>query len=122
MTGREVRSPGQPGERWRERRERRTQASRERRGAYWSSRISAARTPLQLLRVVTDRLTTAVVQRERRAAVAYEHTLTVHHPRSAQAAAARARLEAVRAEIAADLASVTDAMAALADKHETPRA
>ncbi len=119
MTGRPVREPGRRGERYREARERRARESRARRDAYWAGRIAAASTPLQLFRVVADKLSTAVIQRERRAAVEYDRSR--QGPDARQAAAARARLDVVRREIAADLAAVTDTLAALADKHETPR-
>ncbi|MBO0821324.1 MAG: hypothetical protein J2P26_10800 [Nocardiopsaceae bacterium] len=119
MTGRPVREPGRRGERYREARERRARGSRARRQAYWAGRIAAAATPLQLFRVVADKLSTAVVQRERRAAVEYDRARQARDAR--QEAAAKAQLDKVRAEIAADLAAVTDTLAALADKHETPR-
>jgi len=119
MTGHAVRESGRRGERYREARERRARESRARREAYWAGRIAAATTPLQLFRVVADKLSTAVIQRERRAAVEYDRARRDRSPR--QAAAAKARLDAVRREIAADLAAVTDTLAALADKHDTPR-
>ena len=119
MTGRPVREPGRRGERYREARERRARESRARRDAYWAGQIAAATTPLQLFRVVADKLSTAVIQRERRAAVEYDRARQNQDAR--QAAAAKTRLDAARREIAADLAAVTDTLAALADKHETPR-
>ncbi len=119
MTGRPVREPGRRGERYREARDRRARESRARRETYWAGRIAAATTPLQLFRVVADKLGTAVVQRERRAAVEYDRARQERNGR--QAAAAKARLDAVRREIAADLAAVTDTLVALADKHDTPR-
>jgi hypothetical protein len=119
MAGRPVREPGRRGERYREARERRARQSRARREAYWAGRIAAAATPLQLFRVVADKLSTAVIQRERRAVVAYERARQACAPH--QAMAAKARLDAVRREISADLAAVTDNLAALADKHETTR-
>jgi len=119
MTGRPVRDPGRRGERYREARERRARESRARRETYWAGRIAAATTPLQLFRVVADKLSTAVIQRERRAAVEYDRARQGQDTR--QEAAAKARLDTVRQEIAVDLAAVTDTLAALADKHETPR-
>ena len=120
MTGRQVREPGRAGERYREARERRAHRSRARREAFWARRVTAAETPLAAFRVFADRLSTAVVQRERRAAVAYRRANT-ERPGSRQATAAKSRLYKTRAEITADLVWLSERMLETAARHETHR-
>jgi hypothetical protein len=120
MTGRPVRRPGRAGERYREARERRASASRARREAFWARRVAAAETPLAAFRVFADRLSTAVVQRERRAALAYDRAHG-ERPESRQATAARTRLARTRSEITADLVWLSERMLETAKRHETHR-
>jgi hypothetical protein len=120
MTGRPVRQPGQSGERYREARERRARESRARREKFWARRVAGAQTPLAAFRVFADRLSTAVIQRERRAAVAYDRAST-DHPGSRQARAAKTRLDKTRAEITADLVWLSERMLEIATRHETHR-
>jgi hypothetical protein len=116
MTGRSIREPGRPGERYREARQRRIRASRERREAFWADRIKRARTPLEAFRVMTDRVSTAVVQRERRAAVAADRAKGKPGGRQAEN-----RLEAARREITADLMWLSQQCELIAVRHETHR-
>lgn len=120
MTGRKVRATGSAGERYREARERRARESRERREKFWADRMAAAQTPLQAFRVSVDRLSTAVIQRERRAAVAYDR---IHgkQPASRQDRAAKTRLDNARSEITADLMWLSEHMLEIATRHETNR-
>jgi hypothetical protein len=120
MTGRRVREPGRSGERYREARERRARGSRARREEFWARRVATAQTPLAAFRVFADRLSTAVVQRERRAAVAY-HRTKAERPGSRQATAAKTRLDKTRAEITADLVWLSERMLETAARHETHR-
>jgi hypothetical protein len=116
MTGRKVRQPGRAGERYREARERRIRESRERRQAFWAERIKRARTPLEAFRVMTDRVSTAVIQRERQAAVAADRAKG--KPGATQA---QARLDAARREISADLMWLAGRCEDIAIRHETHR-
>lgn len=120
MTGRKVRDPGRAGERYREARERRARESRQRREKFWADRMEAAESPLQAFRVAVDRLSTAVVQRERRAAVAYDR---IHRaqPGSRQDRAAKTQLDRTRAAITADLIWLSEQLLETAARHETSR-
>jgi predicted secreted Zn-dependent protease len=120
MTGRKVREPGRAGERYREARERRARESRKRREKFWAARMEAAESPLQAFKVAVDRLSTAVVQRERRAAVAYDR---VHRaqPGSRQDLAAKTRLDKTRAATTADLVWLMEQVLEIAANHETTR-
>lgn len=120
MTRRKVREPRLSGERYREARERRARDSRARREAFWAGRVAAAQTPLAAFRVFADRVSTAVVQRERRAVVASARA-SADKPGSRQATAARTRLDRVRAEITADLVWLSQQMLDIAARHETHR-
>jgi hypothetical protein len=116
MTGRKVREPGKAGERYREARERRAQASLQRKRDFWADRIKQAQTPLDVYRVMTNRVHSAVVQRERQAAIAAERATGT--PDARQAAA---RLDEARRAIAADLLLLAEQMEAIAQRHETHR-
>lgn len=116
MTGRPVRKPGDRGERWREAHQRRARASEEEQEKFWAERFARAETPLQLARVAFDLACTAVVKRERRAAVAWQRARG-----SAGEEAARRRLELVRREITVDLDRLTDELRSLARRHRTSR-
>lgn len=120
MTGRKVREPGRAGERYREARERRARESRERRARHWARRVEAAETPLQAFRVFTDRVSAAVVQEERRAAVAYERARR-DQPGSRKERAAKTHLDKTRASITADLIWLSEQMLEIAIRHETTR-
>jgi hypothetical protein len=120
MTGRPVREPGRSAERYREARERRARESRARREAFWARRVAAAETPLAAFRVMADRVSTAVVQRERRAAVACAQA-SAERPGSRQATAAKTRLDRARGEITADLVWLSERMLEAAARHETHR-
>lgn len=120
MTGRQVREPGKAGERYREARERRARESRARRERFWAARVAAAGTPLAAFRVFADRVSTAVVQRERRDAVAFDR-VHASHPGSRLEKAARTRLDKTRADITADLMWLNERMLEIAARHETHR-
>jgi hypothetical protein len=120
MTGRKVREPGHAGERYREARERRARESVQRSEAFWARRVAEAETPLRAFRVFADRVSTAVIQRERRAAVAYDRA-HAGKPGGREEKAARTRLDRARAEITADLVWLSERMLEIASRHETHR-
>lgn len=120
MTGRKVREPGKAGERYREARERRARQSKERQEKHWAERIEKAETPLQVFRVSADRLSSAVVQRERRAAVALDRARR-DQPGSRKEQAAQTHLDKERAAITADLVWLSEQVLEIAARHETHR-
>lgn len=120
MTGRKVRDPGSAGERYYEARERRSRQRRTQKEKLWADRMAAAQTPLQAFKVAVDRLSTAVVQRERHATVDYDRARR-QRPGSRQERTARTQLDRARAEITADLVRLLEQMLQIAARHETNR-
>lgn len=120
ITGREGREPGKSGERYREAHERRARESQARRDRHWAERMEKAQTPLQAFRVAVDRLSTAVVQEDRRALVAYDRA-SRDQPGGRKEQAAKTHLDRTREGIESDLVWLSEQALEIAARHEITR-
>jgi hypothetical protein len=118
MAGKPVRQPGKTGRGRRPKNERQA-ASRAAQDSYWAERVARTSSPVQALRVLTDRTTSVALQAERRAATALRRVQASGD--QAATAVAERRLASVRADITADISQILEALTAFAERHQTTR-
>lgn len=121
MIGKPFRTPGKTGRPGRGRRtkEERQEASRDNKANHWAGRLDGTESPIQALRVMADRATTAALQAERRAGTEVKRAQRTGDAK--KIADAEKRLTTLQTTIDDEINKILDQLADFVEAHQPVR-